>query len=146
MSRLTQLPQFSLALLLATYIALGWILADSKLPWYIVLLAAALVLLLTETLAAPFSNIRNIVIRSFSSDGKAFAIVMLVSFCAAALVIWIDIVARVMVLIAAGLLARLDLRRTRLGQWQTFWILTVLSLMGFGLGWAMHDYFYLQLG
>lgn len=141
MQSLKKLPKQSLILLLVTYTTLGWILADSKSPWYIVVLAAALVLLLAETLAAPFSKLRKVILRTLSSDTVAFAIVIIVSFLAAAIVIWIDVVTRVLVLVTAGLLARLDLYRAGLGQWQAFWILTVLSLTGFALGWAMHDYF-----
>lgn len=137
-----KLPKQSLLLLLLTYSTLGWILSASKSPWYIVLLAAALVLLLAETLAAPFSNIRKIVVRTLSSDINAFIIVLGLSFLAAGIVIWIDIVTRVLVLVSAGLLARLDLYRAGLGQWQAFWILTVLSLTGFALGWTVHDYLY----
>jgi hypothetical protein len=93
-----KLPKQSLFLLLVTYTTLGWILSASKSPWYIVLLAAALVLLLAETLAAPFSNIRKTILRTLSSDINAFIIVLVLSFLAAAIVIWIDIVTRVLVL------------------------------------------------
>ena len=142
MLSLKKLPKLSLMLLLVTYTTLGWILSASKSPWYIVLLAAALVLLLAETLAAPFSKIRKIILRSLSSDINAFIIVLVLSFLAAAIVVWIDIVVRVLVLVSAGLLARLDLYRAGLGQWQAFWILTVISLIGFALGWTGQNYLY----
>jgi hypothetical protein len=142
MLSLKKLPKLSLMLLLVTYTALGWILSASKSPWYTLLLAAALVLLLAETLAAPFSNIRKIILRTLSSDINAFVIVLVVSFLAAAIVIWIDIVIRFLVLVSAGLLARLDLYRAGLGQWQAFWILTVICLIGFALGWTGQNYLY----
>jgi hypothetical protein len=142
MERVKKFPKFSLVLLLTTYTTLGWILAASKAPIYIVLLAAALAMLLAETLAAPFSNLRKLVLRTFNTDGKAFAIVIGLSFFASAIVMWIDVFVRVLVLISAALLARLDLHRSGLGQWQAFWILMLVSLGGFALGWGVHEYFY----
>ena len=131
-----KIPWLSLALLMVTYTTLGWVLAAS--PWYTLLLTLALILLLAEILAYPFSNVRKGLVYSISTDTRAFILAISMAFFTALLVIWIHIVVHALVVIAAGLLARLDLLTAGFSDWQTFRILSVFSLAGFGLGWAAH--------
>lgn len=142
MLRAKKFPWLSLTLLLVSYSTLGWVLAEAKSSLYTLLLAVALVLLFTEILAAPASNSRKFINRWLSSDSKAFVLILALAFFAGAIVVWIDIVAHIFVLMSAGLLARLDLHTTGLGQWQAFWILAALSLAGFTVGWVAHYYLY----
>ena len=121
-----------------TYTTLGWVL--SSLPWYTLLLTVALILLLAEILASPFSNVRKGLIYSLSTDTRAFILAISMAFFTALLVIWIHIVVHALVVIAAGLLARLDLLTAGFRDSQAFWILSVFSFAGFGLGWAAHYY------
>lgn len=142
MLRVKKIPWLSLTLLLVTYNTLGWILAQARSSWYIVLLTVALVLLFTEILAAPASKTRKFINRWLSSDSKAFILVLAFAFFAAAIVVWIHVIAHIFVLMSAGLLARLDLHTTGFGQWQAFWILAALSLAGFAVGWVTYYYLY----
>jgi hypothetical protein len=47
---------------------------------------------------------------------------------------WIEVFIRILVLIAAGALARLDLQTAGYSRWQAFGILFSVSLIGFALG------------
>lgn len=114
----------------------GWVLSAS--PWYILLLAIALILLLAEILAAPFSNVRKSLVYSFSTDTRGFILIIAIAFFATVLAIWIHLVVHTLVLLAAALLARLDMLTGRFTDWQAFWVLSFVSLAGFGLGWAAH--------
>ncbi|MFB2923203.1 MULTISPECIES: hypothetical protein [Aerosakkonema] len=131
-----KIPWLSLTILLVAYMTVGWVLSAS--PWYIFLLAIALILLLAEILAAPFSNVRKALVYSFSTDTRGFILIISIAFFATVLAIWIHIVAHTLVLLAAGLLARLDMLTARFTDWQAFWVLSFVSLAGFGLGWAAH--------
>lgn len=138
---LKKIPWLSLTLLLITYSALGWLVYASESLWY-VLLSAALVILSAEILAAPVSLFRNLVTSALRSDTVAFVFVFTLAFAITVLLSWIYIVVRALILIAAELLAKLDLQTNGFTPWQAFWILSGVSLVGFGLGWVTHHALY----
>lgn len=115
-----------------------WRFFDFDCYWAALLVGAALTLLLAETLAAPFSSIRRGLVYSLSTDTRAFILIISLAFLAAVLVIWIHVVSHALVVIAAGILARLDLLNAGINNWRAFWILAAFSLLGFGLGWGAH--------
>ena len=154
-----KLPSFSLALLLITYSTLGWVLSRFTLAsnlcgkniylgsllikfdcqWLSLLLGLAFILLISEILASPLSNIRKGLVYSFSTDIRAFILVIVTAFFASILVIWIHVVAHALVLITAGLLVRLDMLTAGINDWQAFWILSTVSIAGLVIGWALHN-------
>jgi hypothetical protein len=60
--------------------------------------------------------------------------VILGAFMAVVILRWIEVFLRIVVLLSAGALVRLDLQTAGYSKWQSFAILLVVSLMGFGLG------------
>jgi hypothetical protein len=138
-----KLPLTSLLLLLFTYGVFGWLVATdaqrndldtlselSSLLW----LDGAIILLLALSLAAPFQGIQNFYTSWMKSDTKAFFAVILGAFMAVVILRWIEVFLRIVVLLSAGALVRLDLQTAGYSKWQSFAILLVVSLMGFGLG------------
>ncbi len=148
-----KIPWFSLGLLLLTYATVGWVASAIELArgmctlsmgewrffdWVAFVAGSALALLLAEILAAPFSNVRKGLVYSFSTDTRAFILVISLAFFAAVLVIWVHVVAHALVAISSGILARLDLLSAGINNWRAFWILSTFSLSGFTLGWVAH--------
>ncbi|NEQ29321.1 MAG: hypothetical protein F6K28_62435, partial [Microcoleus sp. SIO2G3] len=76
------------------------------------------------------------------SDTKAFFSVIFGAFLAVIVLSWLEVVVRILVLLAAGALVRLDLQTANYGEWQAFGIICATSLCGFTLGVIMHQLFY----
>ncbi len=139
-----KLPWASLLLLLFTYGLFGWLLAAenrklnkellsdvSLLLW---LMGTTYTLLITLALTAPFALIRNFYGSWLKSDTRAFISVIIGSFVAVIILKWIEVFIRIVVLISAAALVRLDLQTAGYRRWQSFGILVVVSLLGFYLG------------
>lgn len=129
-----KLPWTSLLLVLCTYSVFGWLLTasdSSGLSW---LMGAAYILLITAALTAPWELLKGFYASFLQSDSRAFISVIVGSFVAVVVIRWIDIFVRILVLISASALARLDLQTGSCNKWQAFGILLVVSLTGFGIG------------
>lgn len=129
-----KLPWTSLLLLLCTYGVFGWLLTDlysSRLIW---LIGAAYILLIALALTDPQRLIRSFYANSLQSDSRAFVSVIVGAFVFVIFMNWIGIFIRILVLISACALVRLDLQTAGYSKWQSFGILVVVSLSGFCLG------------
>ena len=150
-------PWLSLVLLLVAYSTLGWVISGIRwhssscaiplqLPFlklechqlFALALAMAVILLLSEILASPLSNIRKGLIYSISTDTRAFILIISVAFLTSVLVLWIHVAIHALLIVSAGLLARLDMLVAGFKGWQAFGIIAVVSLLGFGLGASAH--------
>jgi len=134
MPTLKKLPWVSLALLLVTYITLGWILSavNDPLPVWVIVVGA--VLLLAMALSSPWSKIRDGFARIFKSDTRAFLIAVVAAFLLVVIITWLYIFAHVLVVMSVGTLVRLDTQTARWSNRQTFWFLAIVPLVGLGLG------------
>lgn len=139
-----KLPWASLLLLLFTYGLFGWLIAaeDRKLTkdwlsdislvfW---LMGVIYTLLITLALTAPFALIRNFYSSWLKSDTRAFISIIIGSFFAVIILKWIEVFIRILVLISAAALVRLDLQTAGYRRWQAVGILLAVSLIGFYLG------------
>ena len=156
MSWLKKLPWLSLILLLITYSLFGWFLSESRVSWtiwiteqgkgmgwlleeeivsgMIHLLGVAFVLLITTALTAPITLMTIFVGSGLKSDKRAFISVLAWAFAVVLMICWIDYFARLLVLLCAGLLARLDIQNAGYNDWVAFVILAFISLIGFAFG------------
>jgi len=133
-SFLKRLPVLSLTALWLLYLALGWSLAATTSNWQVWSLAACSIVLLALTFAAPSSLVRTALSSMLQSDARAFVAVVVGAFAVVVALTWLRYFARLMVLLAAGALARLELQSANYGEWSAFAVLTIASLGGFGLG------------
>ncbi len=133
-----KLPWASLLLLVFTYAVFGWLISVPDFSWLIWLSGAVYVLLITTALTAPLSLIRNLYSGWLKSDTRALISVILGAFVAVIILCWLRVFIRILVLLAAGALVRLDLQTVGCRGWNAFTILTVASLTGFSLGVIMH--------
>jgi hypothetical protein len=143
MPTLKKFPWVSLTLLLVTYSTLGWLLIafhDPLIVWVIVVVG---VLLLAAALSSPWSRIRDGLARLFKSDTRAFLVAVVAAFLSVVIITWLHIFAHALVTISAGTLVKLDAQTAGLTERQTFWLLSIVSLVGLGLG-GVAQQMYLQ--
>lgn len=131
---MNKLPWTSAVLLLVTYITLGWLLSAFHYPLFVWVTIAVGVLLLSASLSSPWSKLRNDFTRLFKSDTRAFLVAVVAAFVSVLIITWLHIFVHALVVISAGTLVRLDAQAAGLSQSQTFWLLTIVSLVGLGLG------------
>lgn len=133
-----KLPWLSLALLLAAYTTLSWLLYRSNVTWQ--LWAIVLGLALTQAfLLTTFSRgVQRFFGNWLRSDLGYFSVVLLLAMLGVFFLAWFHFFGHLLVLLAAEILARLDLRRAGYTRIQALTILVLVSLMGLGVGGTAH--------
>lgn len=139
-----KLPWASLFLLMFTYGVFGWLIAaDARkmglaslpdIPLWLWLMGSAYSLLISLALTAPLTVLRSFFGSWLQSDTRAFISVVVGAFVAVVLLCWIEVVIRILVLLSAAALVRLDVQTAGYNEWQSFGILAIASITGFGLG------------
>ena len=135
-----KLPWSSLLLLVFTNSVFGWLIASSKLnsdaskPWLLWVIGAFYILLIALALTAPLTLIQTLYGSWLKSDTRALISVIMGAFVAVLIISWINIFIRILVLVSAGALARLDLQVAGYRGWYAFGILVVFGLTGYSLG------------
>jgi hypothetical protein len=137
----TQLPWLSAFLLSIAYAIWGWTLAETHAPLWVWGVGISLTLLFAEALASPWSWIRNSIFRWLANDTRAFISAICGAFLSVVILTWLNITTQVILLVAAGLLVRLDAQQARVKDWQAFFILVAVSAIGLALGGFAHTYF-----
>ncbi|WP_246140347.1 hypothetical protein [Euhalothece natronophila] len=89
-------------------------------------------------LTAPITIIELLFGSWLASDKRAFLTVLVLAFSFAVFLTWINIFARLLVLLAAGTLFRLDLQRTTFKRWQALTILLLTCASGYIGGVLIH--------
>lgn len=121
----------------------GWLVSILGLPWILWIGAALLVVVLALFLTSMMSGPKNIVVRLFQSDASIFAFVAAIAFFSVLIVAWIHFFAQLLVLLAAEILARLEIQGLKFREWQAFSLLTLTSMTGLGIGIA--GYYFLNV-
>jgi hypothetical protein len=135
-----KLPWTSLSILFATHGIFGWLIAASELiadadrPWVLWLMGAIYIVFIDLALTAPLTLIQSVYSGWLKSDTRAFISVIVGAFLAVLILCWIHVFVRILVLLSAGALVRLDLQVANFGEWKAFSVLVVFSLVGYGLG------------
>ncbi|MBV9385511.1 MAG: hypothetical protein JOZ78_03680 [Chroococcidiopsidaceae cyanobacterium CP_BM_ER_R8_30] len=133
-------PWVSLLLLLVSYTVLGWLLYTIPYEhWAIWLVAGVVALLISGALTSALPIVKDIVGFTLKSDSRAFIIVTIAAFLTVLVVTWFNAFAHVLILMSAESLARLELQTARFNQWQAFSILSLVSLVGLGIGGLAHS-------
>jgi hypothetical protein len=130
------LPWLSLSLLLAAYSTFSWYVYHLTITWIVwvgVIGFAVLQALLLTTFAQGF---KAMVGRWLSSDTGYFTSVISFAFLATTILVWIHVFGYVITVIAAEVLARLDLQNRGFNRAQSLVILTLVSLSGLVIGWV----------
>jgi len=135
----------SLTLLFVSYFTFGWKLSEFDVPphqtWFV---ALASILVLDIVLSFPMRKTKALIRGWFSSDIGAFLAIIVGAFVAVVVFAWLHLLAPSLLLISAGVLARLDIQISGWENWRAFVVLTTISLGGVGLGGAIE--FWLKTG
>lgn len=140
MPSVKKLPWTSLSILFATHSIFGWLIAASRLiseadrPWVLWVMGATYILCIDLALTAPLSMIQRVYSSWLKSDSRAFIFVIVAAFLAVLILCWLNVFVRILVLLSAGALVRLDLRVADFREWQALSILIFFSFLGYGLG------------
>jgi hypothetical protein len=159
-----QFPWLSLLLLLIVYSVLGfylgeqgpqliyWVIAqgqfwgwaiDEKMAIKLLFaIGAILALGFTLLLATPMALTKLFVGNSLKSDNQAILTFLGWSLASVFFFRWISFFLQVLVLVSATILARLDLYRLKLKDWQVFLVLLLICLGGFELGMLTFNYYH----
>lgn len=129
-----KLPWASLLLLVFTYGLFGGLISATDRSIWLWIMGASYILLIALALTAPFTLMKTFYTSWLKSDARAFLSVIVGAFVAVLIVTWIEVFVRILVLLSAGALVRLDLQTAGYNEWQCFSILVIISLTGFGLG------------
>lgn len=129
-----KLPWLSLVLLLVTYSTLGWILSAYSESWFFWLLTILSTVLLDLWLSSSWSKIRDHFVGLFKSDSRTFLVAVAAALLTVFIITWLHIFVHILVIVSSGILARLDTQVAGLREWQVFWTLLIISLVGLGLG------------
>jgi len=128
----------SLTLLFVSYFTFGWKLSEFDVsPHQTWLVALASILVLDIVLSFPMRKTKALIRGWFSSDIGAFLAIIVGAFVAVVVFAWLHLLAPSLLLISAGVLARLDIQISGWKNWRAFVVLTTISLGGVGLGGAI---------
>ncbi len=129
----------SFILLLLACAIFGWVLSTSTEAFWVWLIAGSFLLLMDAGLTAPLTLIEVFFGSWLASDKRAFVTVLLSSLGFVFALTWFHIFVRVLVLLAAGTLFRLDLQRANFPRWQALSILLLTCILGYAIGIMTHE-------
>lgn len=136
-----RLPILSLILLWLIYAVFGWHFASTTSRLLFWALAACCIILVALVFTAPSSMVRRVMMGVLRSDSRALVSVIILAFAVVLAGTWFTYFTRVLVLLAAGALTRIELQRLDYGEWPAFAVIGVVSLWGFAMGLGLHHYF-----
>lgn len=139
MLSLKKLPWTSITILLFAYITYSWFLCQSDFSPFIWVFSLVFALILAGFVSAFMYDVRVWLTSWLQSDVGYFAAVFVAAFLATVVLIWIRFFAYILVLLAATILARLDLRTVGFNELQAFWLLFFVSMLGLGLGFLANN-------
>jgi uncharacterized protein involved in propanediol utilization len=135
-----KLPWLSLALLLASHITFGKLLASANHSWAALGFAIAWSLGLAILFIDPLTRLRRLILRWFSSDTVAFCALIAAAALASIVMNWFKLFVPIILILAAESLARIDILTAEYNNLQACFILTLTSWIGLGLGWTLGQF------
>lgn len=108
--------------------------------WLVWALAATFALGQALLLTAFSDGFRLIINSWLRSDAGYFTSVVVTAMLVAIAFVWINIFGYILVLVAAEMLARLDLQNAGLNRTQSLAVLTVTSFAGLAVGWTASQF------
>jgi hypothetical protein len=120
----------------------GWSLKEEIAVKLLLGLVATLVLGFTLLLAIPMALTKIFVGNSLKSDNQAILTFLVWSLAAVFFFRWFGYFLQILILVSSTILARLDLQRSGLKEWQIFGVLVLICLGGFELGMLTFSYYH----
>ncbi len=131
------LPWAALALLLFAYSTIGMFLAEFSIAWFSWALAIGGAFLVTMVFTFPQFQLKREFSRWLQSDIGAFILLVIASALLSVMLLWLHIFLRLVTILAAETLARLELSSSGFSVVKSFWLLMITALLGLALGWSV---------
>jgi hypothetical protein len=133
-------PWAALVLLLSAYSTLGMFLAEFPLTWVHWTLAIAGVVLVTTVFTLPQFQLKQWFWPWLRSDISAFILLVVAAALVSVMLLWLHIFLKLVALLAAETLVRLELSPSGFGMVKSFWLLMITALLGLALGWSVSSF------
>ncbi len=128
-------PWLSPLLLLLANLAFGLFLRRRGISEVVWIVAIAYILFECSVLTIFWQPFRDLMLKGFKSDVGYTVTALLAASFAVVLAVWANISSYFLVMLAAGLLLRIDLFTRRIGPRPTFAVLVATSAAGIALSW-----------
>ena len=120
-----------------SYSILGWSLADVQVSLFLYLVIIAGIFLFNAILTFHLLDLETID-PWFKSDIFTFISAIIIAFLFVFFIRWINILSHALVVVSAGILAKLDTQIYSFKKWQSFGILLIISEGSFVIGIALY--------
>jgi hypothetical protein len=140
---LKRIPWFSLALVLLSYSTLGWVISETKSPWFVWLIVVVAILLLLVCLTTSWSKIADYYNVFFKSNIRTFGITVLAAFLFFMMIAWFRVFLNTLLILSASILVKIDFQSSGFKEGLAFWFISVFSLLGLAAGALFHHLGYL---
>ncbi|MEA5582422.1 hypothetical protein VB620_13865 [Nodularia harveyana UHCC-0300] len=134
MSIFKRLPWIALVLVLLSYSTLGWALSETQAPVYVWITFILFVLLLVASLTVPWSTISKYSLLLVNSKIKSLAVATFSGFLLFLMLAWFQLFLDTLLIVSAGILARIDFQTAGFKQIQAFLMTLIFSFAGLALG------------
>ena len=145
MSILKRVPWVSLALVLLSYSALGWVISEAHPSLFVWLVTVIAILLLIVTLTAPWPKMTYYYSIFLKSNIRAFGVAVLAAFLFFIMIAWFQIFLDTLLILSATILVRIDFQRAGLREGLAFSTASIFSLGGLALGALIYNLIYSQI-
>lgn len=132
-----KLPWLSLCLLFIAYTSFSWFVARTTVSWLTWSLAITFTLLQALLLTTLFARLRLFARRWLQSDLGYFCLVLIAAISVTFALVWFRAFGYCLVVLAAEILARLDLQNMGCNRVQSLIVLTLVSFTGLVVGWSV---------
>ncbi|MEA5553391.1 hypothetical protein VB713_20850 [Anabaena cylindrica UHCC 0172] len=134
MSVFKKIPWFSLALVLLSYSTLGWVISETKAPWFVWLIVIVAILLLLISLTTPWSKLAECYSIFFRSNVRTFGITVLAAFLFFMMLAWFRVFLDTLLMLSATILVKIDFQASGFKEGLSFWFTSIFSLVGLAAG------------
>lgn len=128
----------ALFLLLITYFSLGWSLFKAEFSLHIMGIMLVSIFSFVLLLTTPLDRLKGPIMTGFRSNIGTFIAVIFGAFLLVVLATWVDIFFRIILMLSAMILAKIELQTLGVKHWLSCLILIAVSLTGLVLGWQAH--------
>lgn len=133
---MSKFPWVSLGVLFAAYTTFSWFLTHATVSWLAWALVFTFTLMQALLLTTLFDGLRAILKSWLRSDVGYFTLIIVMSMGVTIALVWFKVFGYVLVLVAAEILARLDLQNAGFNRVQALLILSLFSFCGLAIGWV----------
>ena len=128
----------SLFLLMLTYITFGWTLFEAELTLYAWGGIIGSIIVLCFLFTTPIDQFQKPIVKWFKTDLGTFVSVLFASFMIVVIATYLDTFAKVLLILSATTLSRIELQTLGIKNWSAFFWLIATSLLGLGIGFGFH--------